>query len=126
MSTGVAFAEHWSGPYTRQTHAMDVSGGCEDAAIYQSSGSGIYHLIFHCGCDYQTLWSTDGYNWKRTTKPQPFCNVTFSDGSSLPLSTRQRPKWVVAKNGSLTHLFTGAAGAGIHMGQTFTLAQQLL
>ena len=127
MSTGVAFADNWRGPYRRLSSApIDVSGGCEDAGIYRSPGSGIFHIVLHCGCDYQALWSLDGMNWKRTTKPQPWCNVTWSDGSTGVLSTRQRPKWLVAANGSVTHLLTGAGGSGIHNKQTFTLVQKLV
>ena len=126
MSTGVAYAEHWRGPYTRVSSSpIDVSGGCEDAGIYEST-SGVFHIVLHCGCNYQALWSLDGLDWKRTTKTQPWCNVTFSDGSNTTLSTRQRPKWLVDANGTVTHLLTGSGGPSIHNGQTFTMAQQLL
>ena len=102
-----------------------MSGGCEDAGIYQSKQSGVFHIILHCGCNYQALWSKDGIHWKRTTEPFPWCEVTLSDGSNLTLSTRQRPKWLVDSTGSVTHLLTGAGGSGIHGGQTFTLVQEL-
>jgi hypothetical protein len=127
MSTGVAFADNWMGPYRRMSSdPIDVSGGCEDAGIYQSKGSGIFHIVLHCGCNYQALWSTDGLDWRRTTSPQPWCTVTYSDGTNGTLSTRQRPKWVVGADGSLTHLLTGAGGHGMHGDQTFTFAQELL
>ena len=91
------------------------------------SRSGIFHIILHCGCSYQALWSADGSDWKRTTAPQPFCNVTLSNGTSLTLNTRQRPKWLVnATSGEVTHLLTGAGGGGIHGDKTFTLVQALL
>lgn len=128
MSTGVAFAEHWKGPYRRVgTQPIDVSGGCEDAGIYRSKGSGIFHIILHCGCSYQAMWSADGSDWKRTTAPQPFCSVTLSNGAPLTLHTRQRPKWLLnATSGEVTHLLTGAGGPGIHGDKTFTLVQELL
>ena len=28
--------------------------------IYQSKESGIFHIILHCGCNYQSLWSKAG------------------------------------------------------------------
>lgn len=37
-----------------------------------------------------------------------------------------RPKWVRAKNGSVTHLLTGAASRDMHDGKTFTFAQRIL
>ena len=133
MSTGVAYADHWSGPYKKiGDKPIDVSGGCEDAGIYQANPvldgkPSIFHIIFHCGCNYQAAWSVDGINWERTTPSVPFCNVTFSDGSSAQLSTRQRPKWLVdPRTGNPTHLITGSGGPNIHGKQTFTMVQELL
>ena len=73
------------------------------------------------------MWSADGSDWKRTTAPQPLCNVTLSNGAALTLHTRQRPKWLLnATTGEVTHLLTGAGGPGIHGDKTFTLVQELL
>ena len=44
MRTGVAYAEHWAGPYKRILSAspIDISGSCEDAGIYQSKDMGVF------------------------------------------------------------------------------------
>jgi hypothetical protein len=80
MRTGVAFAEHWSGPYTRMgspPHPIDVSGGCEDAGIYYSTDMQVYRMVLHCGCNYQAVWSIDGINWNRTAPSVPWCDVEY-------------------------------------------------
>jgi hypothetical protein len=120
MSTGVAFAQHFAGPYERLGGAIEgIPGSCEDAGIYESVAMGTFHIVLHCGCDYLTVWSADGVAWTVSNSPPiPWCNVTWSDGSTGELSTRQRPKWVRAKNGSVMHLLTGSASAAMHDGKT--------
>ena len=132
MSTGVAYAEHWSGPYKKLGDAPSI-GGCEDAGIYQGNPimdgkHGIFRAILHCGCNYQAVWSMDGINWNSTTPSIPFCNVTFADGITRQLSSRQRPKWLIdPSTGEPTHLITGVGpGNGIHNGETFTMIQAVL
>jgi hypothetical protein len=129
MSTGVAFAQHWSGPYVKNpAGAIDgIPGGCEDAGIYQSPETGVFRIVLHCGCAFLSLWSRDGVSWTLTPAAQaiPWCNVTWSDGSAGVLSTRQRPKWVRAKNGTVVALLTGAASNGMHGGDTFTMVQEV-
>ena len=120
-----------SGPYERLGDAPidGIPGSCEDAGMYQDPHTGIFRIILHCGCAYLSLWSPTGTgNWTASRAGSiDFCQaVPFSDGSSYVLSTRQRPKWLRAKNGSVTHLLTGAATNAMHAGKTFTLAQQVL
>ena len=131
MSTGVAFAETFEGPYRKLGSGplAGVPGGCEDAGVYQDPQSKIFHIVLHCGCGYLTLWSLDGIGSWQPSKAGtiPWCtDVEFSDGSTHNMSTRQRPKWVRSKNGSVTHLLTGAASRDMHEGQTFTFAQRVL
>ena len=59
MSTGVAFAEHWAGPYKRTvSQPVNVSGVCEDAGIYFSELVEVFRMILHCGCNYQVRLRT--------------------------------------------------------------------
>lgn len=127
MSTGVAFAKHWSGPYERATnHPIDVAPECEDAGIYFSSKMRVFRIILHCGCSYQSVWSTDGINWRRTAAPQPWCDVKYSDGTSERMTRRERPKWIIDKNGNPAALLTGVEPASSHSGRTFTMAQAIV
>jgi hypothetical protein len=130
MSTGVAFAQHWAGPYTKIGNGSiaGIPGGCEDAGIYQSPETGVFRIVLHCGCAFLSLWSRDGVDWIVTpsAKAIPWCNVTWSDGTEGVLNTRQRPKWLRAKNGSVVALLTGAASPTMHNGDTFTMVQEVL
>jgi len=127
MSTGVAFAKHWSGPYERATnHPIDVAPECEDAGVYFSSKMRVFRIVLHCGCNYQSVWSTDGINWRRTAAPQPWCNVKYSDGTSERMTRRERPKWIIDKTGNPAALLTGVEPASSHSGRTFTMAQAIV
>ena len=127
MSTGVAFAEHWSGPYERRgTGPVDVSGSCEDAGIYYSEAMAVFRIVLHCGCNYQALWSLDGVDWHRTATLQPWCHITYSDGTTETMSRRERPKWQVDKAGKLVGLLTGVFPTASHGKDSFTMAQSIL
>lgn len=127
MSTGVAFAEHWSGPYERRSgKPVKLPGNCEDAGIYRSAKTGVYRMVLHCGCNYQAVWSMDGLSWQATAGPQPWCEVSYGDGTTGKMSRRERPKWLLNDEGLPTHLITGVQSPEAHNGQTFTLVQQLL
>ena len=124
MSTGVAFAKHWAGPYERVgNRPIDVSGNCEDAGVYFSTEMAVYRIILHCGCNYQSVWSVDGLHWNRTAAPQPWCSVEYTDGTREQMARRERPKWVVDKKGRLVALLSGVVPTQSHGGQSFTLAQ---
>jgi hypothetical protein len=126
MSTGVAFCPHFAGPCTKIGGAIDgIPGGCEDAGIYQSPETGVFRIVLHCGCDYLTVWSLDGiHDWTVSNAGSvPWCNVSWSDGSVGRLTTRQRPKWLRAKNGTVLALFTGSASKAMHQGDTFTMVR---
>lgn len=126
MSTGVAFADHWAGPYRRLSSSpLDMPSDCEDAGIYYSNAMSVFRMLLHCGCSYQSIWSVDGRSWSRTAPPQPWCNVSFAPGAPAPgwelLRRRERPKWVVNADGQPTHLITGVMPSSEHQGQTFTM-----
>eukprot|EP00662_Eupelagonemidae_sp_cell21_P016494 gene16494-46898_t len=76
MRTGVAYASTWRGPYVKRTSTapMPVPGGCEDAAVYVSP-SGVYRVIFHCGCQYlvaHRCWAAGtAQRWERCRKGPP-------------------------------------------------------
>lgn len=127
MSTGVAFADHWAGPYKRiVSHPVPVSGSCEDAGIYYSEVVGVFRMILHCGCNYQYLWSLDGLNWERTTPQVAWCNVTYVDGSREMLARRERPKWIVDDKGRPVGLLTGVFPTVSHGAASFTMATEIL
>eukprot|EP01065_Artemidia_motanka_P028168 TRINITY_DN3340_c2_g1_i1.p1 TRINITY_DN3340_c2_g1~~TRINITY_DN3340_c2_g1_i1.p1 ORF type:complete len:457 (+),score=95.51 TRINITY_DN3340_c2_g1_i1:166-1536(+) len=130
MTTGVAYANHWSGPYNRTGIKLDVPGNCEDAGIYYSQKMQVYRLIFHCGCAYRYAWSKDGMEWTTAPDTVPWCDIQFSDGTNGTVSRRERPKWVVNKDGDLTHLYTAVQPTKptdpVHGTNTFTLATEIL
>jgi len=129
MSTGAAFAAHWSGPYKRMvSKPIDVSGGCEDAGIYYSKAIAVFRMILHCGCNYQSLWSLNGIDWQRTTSPVPWCNVSLSSGGFELLRRRERPKWLVdPTTGAPVGLLNGVAPPQEdHDGLTYTLFTEIL
>jgi len=125
MLEGVAIADNFLGPYVKMTPdaPLDLDSNCEDAGIYRTN-DGVFRMLTHCGCSGQYMWSLDGFTWKRTTPSVPFChNVSYTDGSFGDLKTRQRPKWVVGKDGVATHLLTGVNRPGDGgMGHTWTMA----
>eukprot|EP01063_Lacrimia_lanifica_P015869 TRINITY_DN22524_c0_g1_i1.p1 TRINITY_DN22524_c0_g1~~TRINITY_DN22524_c0_g1_i1.p1 ORF type:complete len:404 (+),score=87.55 TRINITY_DN22524_c0_g1_i1:76-1287(+) len=128
MRTGVAFAEHYLGPFTRATPSwIDVPSNCEDAGMHYDAALDVYRIAFHCGCDYMMAWARDGYNWS-VSERKPWCTVRYGDGSSETFARRERPQWVQNDAGTaLTHLITAVMPkAGSHGGQTWTLVQELV
>ena len=127
MSTGVAFAKHWSGPYARvASQPIDVPSNCEDAGIYYSTFSQLFRIVLHCGCNYQTIWSRDGIAWHKTAPEQPWCSVDYMDGSSEVLLRRERPKWMFNNKNELVGLMTGVFPSTSHNGDSFTMFQSIL
>ena len=127
MRTGVAFAKSWRGPYKKRgAGPVSVPGDCEDAGLYYSESMGVFRMVLHCGCSYQSLWSVDGIDWERTAAPQPWCHVSYVDGGNETLLRRERPKWVVDATGRPTHLLTGVFPATSHGGASFTMVAEVL
>ena len=129
MFTGVATAPHWRGPYTRPhpSQHFEIPTNCEDAGLYYSEAMDVYRLVLHCGCNYLSMWSKDGVNWKSTTPQQPWCKVTYHDGSTETMHRRERPQFFVdPSSGHPTMLFNGVEPSTSHDGQTFTMATELL
>jgi len=107
MSTGVAVASHYSGPYEKKSEApIDVPTQCEDASIYRDE-NGIFHTIFHCSCTYLRSWSTDGITWQKNSQTIDWCNIEYKDGTSEVLRRRERPMWILDKQGKVTHMSNG-------------------
>ena len=133
MKQGVAYADHWSGPYRRLTPdaPLALPGDCEDPGIYRDpKRGGIFRMVLHCGCAYQLMWSADGVRWIKHGAEQKrgWCSgFNYTDGSAGELKTRQRPKWVTDASGAATHLTTGVNRPGDKgMGHTWTMANVLL
>ena len=131
MSTGVATAPHWRGPYTVSPDGpIPVPGHCEDAGVYRSPSSGIYRALFHCGCEYQLVWSADGRKWYPTAPPVEWCkDVAWSGGGgAAALERRERPQWLLGDDGHPTHILNGvriAAPDPVHDGRSWTLVTAL-
>eukprot|EP01062_Namystynia_karyoxenos_P061550 TRINITY_DN538_c0_g3_i1.p1 TRINITY_DN538_c0_g3~~TRINITY_DN538_c0_g3_i1.p1 ORF type:complete len:414 (+),score=135.02 TRINITY_DN538_c0_g3_i1:75-1244(+) len=131
MSTGAAFAEHWEGPYVRRGGKISsLSAICEDAGIYYSPTMEVFRMILHCGCNYKYVWSRNGIDWHGTTPEIPWCNISFTDGTTGKVGRRERPKWVIGADGHPTHLLTAVqpieAVDPVHGKNTWTLATAVL
>ena len=127
--TGVATAKHWRGPYTRPHPSKHFvfKTYCEDAGMYYSEAMDVYRLVLHCGCNYLSMWSKDGIDWKQTAPQQPWCSVTYHDGSTETLGRRERPQFYVdPASGHPTMLFNGVQPTKSHDGYVFTMATELL
>lgn len=131
MKQGVAFADHWAGPYRRLTPDAPIAlpGDCEDPGVYRDPARGIFRMVLHCGCSYQLMWSADGISWTKqgAERASGWCSgFNYTDGSPGKLATRQRPKWVTDATGAATHLMTGVNRPGdTGMGHTWTMANRL-
>lgn len=113
----------FTGPWT---HLLDVNpsggvpGSYEDAFLWMDP-RGNWHIIFHVyttnvpsSCVNSTVsghfFSPDGWNWL-ASPVEPFGNyVEFTDGSSMLLSTRERPKLLFNAQGDPTYLYNGVCG----------------
>jgi len=137
------------GPWTRllDVHPSGgVPGSYEDAFLWVDP-RGNWHIIFHVyttdvpsSCVNSTVsghfFSPDGWNWM-ASPTEPFGNyVEFTDGSSMLLSTRERPKLLFNSQGEPTHLYNGVCGGTSYCAPTpcvnckynywdFTLVQPL-
>eukprot|EP00659_Diplonema_papillatum_P015080 gene15080-23028_t len=109
MLTGTAFAEHWSGPYVRSSPSkpINTSLACEDASVYYSEAMHVFRLLLHCNCNYQSLWSLDGVHWNQTTSQVPWCNLTYTDGTTEQVQRRERPQWILDDSGKPVYLMNG-------------------
>jgi hypothetical protein len=125
MNTGVATAPHWRGPYTvSPLGPIPVDGHCEDAGMYYSRQAGTYRAVFHCECNAQFAWSRDGLHWQVTTPQQPWCEPQWAGGGAGgKLARRERPQWLLGKDGEPTHMVNGvrSADTGVHDGRTWTM-----
>eukprot|EP01046_Picozoa_sp_COSAG06_P016578 COSAG06_NODE_1100_length_10710_cov_9.583168_11_plen_209_part_00 len=136
MYMGVAFAEHYTGPYRRLTPDKPLvirkqSADCEDPGIYFDHGFNVFRMVLHCGCGTQMLWSETGVEWELGGAVQAtgWCSgFNWTDGSGAgKLATRQRPHFVLDQVGRATHLTTGVNRPGDSaMGHTYTMAAKLL
>lgn len=94
----------------------------EDAFLFLDP-RGNWHILFHAfsrgGEDALTcanstvaahMFSADGLLWKMSPTP-PFGNeVAWSDGSTMRVATRERPKLIFSESGVPTHLVNGVCG----------------
>eukprot|EP01065_Artemidia_motanka_P045791 TRINITY_DN6799_c1_g2_i1.p1 TRINITY_DN6799_c1_g2~~TRINITY_DN6799_c1_g2_i1.p1 ORF type:complete len:412 (+),score=91.51 TRINITY_DN6799_c1_g2_i1:99-1238(+) len=129
MSTGVAFADHWAGPYVRTGIKLDVPANCEDAGIYRSPATSVFKVLFHCGCTYRYAWSTDGFAWNTTAGEVAWCDYQLVGGGSAKVSRRERPMFVLGAGGDPTHILTAVMPTEQqgpeHGSRAFTMAAEI-
>lgn len=116
-----------SGPWTVVTslqHSNGPPGTYEDAFLYIDDRG--FHLLWHVyntnehpphghECIDSTVsahsYSEDGFSWF-LSPIQPYgTQVVLSDGNTITVATRERPKLFFDENGRMTHLFNGVCGA---------------
>lgn len=122
-STTLHSAPSALGPWTQlgQVNARGgVAGTYEDAFLFLDP-RGHWHVIFHVyttdvpdTCVNSTVsghyFSRDGFTWLASPY-EPFTNfVQFTNGSSMVVATRERPKLLFNSNGDPTHLVNGVTG----------------
>ena len=115
-------ADNIGGPWVLVTADFGAAGGVrgvyEDPYLFIDANDH-YHLLFHVyetgepgmTCHNSTvsahLFSLDGFRW-HTTSEQPYTAVVaLSDGTTMTLATRERPKLFFDAAGTPTHLFNG-------------------
>ena len=129
MSTGVAFADHWSQEkYERKSDTpLNLPSNCEDGGFFWDNVGKMFRMVLHCGCYYQYMHSDDGLSWESETEQVYWCDVSFVDGERASLLRRERPQWLFGKDGTMpTHLITAVEGdEKIHEGLTFTMITRL-
>ena len=135
MNTGIALIDHnklktngspWDGPYIRFDSYFNDPGNCEDGFFWeQVDGDGLssYHMEYHCGCNAVHAHSIDLMHWTYG-KQQPWCNVTLSNGTVLPLERRERPAILFESKRQVnaSYIFTAVYPL---QGPSFNLVQQL-
>jgi len=126
---GIAVADHWSKVFTRRkgfpiVSPADGSGNHEDPFLFQNHRG--FHIITHdqsggsvcggsafgstCGAH---VWSKDSYEWFVGKEAVYNSTVTFRDGSTNELKTRQRPQLVFEPGSSRPiALFNGGSFEG--------------
>lgn len=124
MFTGVARAEHWSGPYTKfgSRPIANVPTNCEDAGIFYGTKTQRFFAIFHCGCAYLTVWSSDGLSWNANAPVLPWCDLALADGSHVTLRRRERPQFILDAQGIVVGMTNGVEPpSSLHGGRVFTM-----
>jgi len=128
MFTGVAVADTWRGPYRKVGAGpiANVPQNCEDAGVFRGASTGRFFAVFHCGCNFLTVWSEDGLAWERSAPITPWCDVTFDDGSTARLRRRERPQFVLDASGVVVAMTNGVEPpSGLHGGRVFTMLSRV-
>ena len=113
--------------YNNWTFVSNVSHPNGPSAIYEDpylyvDHRGHFHLLYHA---YQTFtaqtcvnstvsahaYSEDGFVWYSNPEQPYSTQVQMAGGSTVTVSTRERPKLFFDKNGYPTHLFNGVCSA---------------
>ena len=103
-------------PGCRWWHLFDPAidkRGLEDPFVYVQPDGGnssavTYHALFHAHVGFGGhAFSRDAISWTFTDEPPYGNNVTFTDGSTVPMQRRERPHLIFDSAGMITHLVNG-------------------
>ena len=119
MTLGVAYAEHYAGPYSIRSEEpifpIDKHGQIEDPFIWHSHEG--YHMIAKdmegniCGEKYAGVYaySKDGFHWELIKKGKAYSrNICWSDGKITTMGCFERP-FILFENITATHIFAATA-----------------
>ncbi len=107
---GVAFADHWAGPYKRKSDKpFDMGIGAEDPTIWFEEGKFHALMLDHDRkfSDKEIFYaqSKDGLKWDVESNPVAITkNIKLTEGKSSVHGAVERPS-VLLENGLATHVF---------------------
>jgi alpha-L-fucosidase len=115
-AVSVAFADHWSGPYKRNSDSpLNMGIGAEDPTIWYEDGKFQALMLDHGrkftdkGIYY--AYSKDGLNWTIDSNPVAISNeIVLKDGTIARRSATERP-WVLVEDGKATHVYFATKNA---------------
>jgi hypothetical protein len=113
---GIASAPNWKGPYTRlRTTPLFNTSGAEDPFLWQDVDDK-YHLLFNDKWEDSVgvgghAYSNDGINWVFSNTRAYTHLVTWTDGTALNMSRRERPQLLLDSKRTPLALYTAVKPA---------------
>jgi len=108
---GIASAPNWKGPYTRlRTTPLFNTDGAEDPFLWQDVDDK-YHILFNDKWEDSVgvgghAYSQDGINWVFSNTRAYTHLVTWTDGSSINMTRRERPQLLLDSKRTPLVLYT--------------------